>query len=839
MKPHSGIRSVITWIIAVTTVFVGPTSAQSLPAKLSRPDDKPGATNKPVKGFILMGESNMVGMGDINDDTANAKAALENLAKIYPDYKSDLAADAVVSQAVAGAAPAAKGGNRGDVTRDALPSGSRGGGIGLYFNGVRQYAKLAWPRLTGNDGELTIEFWIRADRSTAAVSGRQAILSLASRGSKGSVFVIQVEGGNGENWLGLWSNGVDARSLAVIPDALLHFVAVSCTKSELRLYVDGALKNTTKLARPLNPKLSDCYIGGFPPKGWYFKGSVGPITIWRGARTAAQVARDMLDFNTVEHPCLTGKETNLIARIPLDEGAGTAFTDVSRKMSGTLKNGGGWNKPIQLAAEPISEGIWFVIQNKADLDTDLDTPARRLALTPDGKGGVRMERVPDKGDYDRFLWRAEVDSSGRFFHLVNKQFGESAALACNREQRPGIASRRSEPGQLWTISVANRADWGVNAYYLQNQVLGSAKQRIACRAGKVVAEREADRDTAQVWVVAPMEVAMGYCLPRNPDATQTPFTRRLDTGLGPSVLGTTTSAEWTFLNAQLVLRNIINAAQHGGDPASVAGLVGWKAITWSEYDDRGGLVTQYPVTKPLWDANQGWGTYPDDRELIMSENILMRKGPDWPCIREFSNLIHEFAHALDDCILRLDATAHFGNEETFPWAVQEWFLAASEIGPHVTRENLSPRERQFLESVFRPSNTWLPPRWIRTQQAETFELGEGQVFGVGDKLHAYYADCCLTIQPDGNVVVVNKDGGFLWGSYQSLNVPLDTVVAAKMSADGSLVFLDAKRKRVWSSPRGGAGARLLVMQPDTNRGDPPGSFLRIIARDGSVAWRSK
>jgi len=47
-----------------------------------------------------------------------------------------------------------------------LPSGSRGGGIGLYFNGVRQYAKLACPRLTDNDGDLTIEFWMRGGAST-------------------------------------------------------------------------------------------------------------------------------------------------------------------------------------------------------------------------------------------------------------------------------------------------------------------------------------------------------------------------------------------------------------------------------------------------------------------------------------------------------------------------------------------------------------------------------------------------------------------------------------------------------------------------------------------------
>jgi len=711
---------------------------------------------------------------------------------------------------------------------DTLVAG-QAGGLGLYFNGARQHAKFACPMIPGRKDGLTIEFWMRADRSTATVAGRQSIVALC-----GSTLVIQVEGINGENRLGLSGDGVDARSLAVLPDAQLHFVAVTCAPTELQLFVDGALKNTTKLARPLVFKGGDCIIGGF-------KGSVGPVTLWRGARTAAQIARDMLDFNTIKSPCLTGKEPDLIARIPLDEGAGMVFTDVTRTMRGTLENGAGWNKPIAFAPEPYSEGIWFVIQNKADLDTDIDIPARRLALTPDGKGGVCLERIPDKGDYDRFLWRAAAADSGRFV-LVNRQLGDGFALECKGASRPAIASRGAKPGQLWTMTVANSKDWGLNAYFLHNRLLDEGQQRLACRTGKISAERSAAGDTAQGWVLAPMEVGLGYCLPRNPDVSQTPFTRRLGTGLGPEVVGTTTSSEWTFLNAALVLRNVINAAQNCGKPESVAALAGWRAVTWSAYDDRVDPLTKiyptttYPITKPFWDTCHGWGTYPNDRVFIMTESILMRHGPG---IREFCNPIHEFAHALDSVVLQLDAPGTFGNTETFPWAVQQWFLAASELGRRKTRDSLSPNERKFLEKVFRPSNTWLPPRWLRTQQSETFELGAGDSLKVGDKLEAFCDDCHLTVQSDGNVVVNDNNGKVLWGSHQSLAVPLNAVVAAKMNADGSLVFLDGKQAKVWSSPACGAGARLLVMRVDPDLGDPPGSYLRIIARDSSVAWQSK
>ena len=48
------------------TSFALNVSAKEIPAQLPRPDNKPPVTDKPVKVYILAGQSNMVGMGDIN-----------------------------------------------------------------------------------------------------------------------------------------------------------------------------------------------------------------------------------------------------------------------------------------------------------------------------------------------------------------------------------------------------------------------------------------------------------------------------------------------------------------------------------------------------------------------------------------------------------------------------------------------------------------------------------------------------------------------------------------------------------------------------------------------------
>jgi alpha-galactosidase len=57
-----------------------------------RPDDKPGVPGKPVKVFILMGQSNMVGMGDIGPETV--KGTLLHLTRADQKYPWLAAGDA-------------------------------------------------------------------------------------------------------------------------------------------------------------------------------------------------------------------------------------------------------------------------------------------------------------------------------------------------------------------------------------------------------------------------------------------------------------------------------------------------------------------------------------------------------------------------------------------------------------------------------------------------------------------------------------------------------------------------------------------------------------------------
>jgi len=53
-------------VVVAMAVMVFQATAAEVPLNLARPDGEPGNSNKPVKVYILAGQSNMVGMGDIS-----------------------------------------------------------------------------------------------------------------------------------------------------------------------------------------------------------------------------------------------------------------------------------------------------------------------------------------------------------------------------------------------------------------------------------------------------------------------------------------------------------------------------------------------------------------------------------------------------------------------------------------------------------------------------------------------------------------------------------------------------------------------------------------------------
>ena len=82
-KQNQSLRTLTLTAFAASAIILNSIAAET-PIPLPRPDGKPADQTKKVKVFILMGQSNMVGMGDI--DPAGTPGTLTTLTKTEKKY---------------------------------------------------------------------------------------------------------------------------------------------------------------------------------------------------------------------------------------------------------------------------------------------------------------------------------------------------------------------------------------------------------------------------------------------------------------------------------------------------------------------------------------------------------------------------------------------------------------------------------------------------------------------------------------------------------------------------------------------------------------------------------
>lgn len=716
---------------------------------------------------------------------------------------------------------------------------------GLYFRGTPgQEASFSVnaPMIVPAAGVAgrTLEFWFRAPlperhfQSLIELQGSTSrgataftvLLHTQTRPDLKQVFDLSIR----EKIAG--QSGQPQQVLTLPGDDQWHFVAftsLNASHSPLHVYLDGKKQGEIDLdalkMQAFFTSISTCFIGGNPQESnEAFTGSMIGINIWNAARQDFQIQRNMTIPDSTP-------QSDLVACIPLDEGEGETFSvkqSITPIATGNLRGDVTWNTALETNPAPISEGIWFLIQNKADLATDSGIPARRLALTINS-GEFIMDVVPAKGNYDRFLWRFVWSTH----QLVNKQSNLTVSLNVN--------------------DLNNRSNWGTNAYFIND----ASNNRLSynTQAEHVFSDPTNGNGNQRVWLLQPMEVMPGYGIPipprPNPAATPpvddiSPFTKMLTSEFGVTFYATNTTSEWAILNTHLVIRNIINAIQASYSPSTA--FTGWRVLITSNYDTIPETVATYAMIKTLfsldwirtnWGGTGGGGT----KIIWVTESMMCQKGipyrqPADLGYREFEQVVHEFGHAIDMTILNSQASEQpeaklLGDhkDEWFPWQVQYWFNSGHSNGAGLNRLSsvLSPAASTYLSGIFNTSNTWLPPRWLRDHQPEIFELLSGSFLTSGQTLSVHCNDKGsfeLVLQADGNLVVY-KDKTFKWGSKQNLGIA--STQKAQMTDDG-LLLLDASGKVLWRSMNiGHPGARLIVSSPEIL----DDNYLKIIDKDGN------
>ncbi len=569
----------------------------------------------------------------------------------------------------------------------------------------------------------TIEFWMKSDLRKGAKDNHESIIEFGEQAHNGSAFGIFTQVVNGKTQLSFWGHNADKGNIAEIPDDQWHFVAITYSEPNIQCYIDGELKSTNSIVtavggKRLNTKIGKCYIGGFPGRGWYYKGAVDNITVWNTVRSAEQIKQDMIPY-----PCRKIGDANLVAHFKLNESTGNSFNDLSFRITGNLVRGNLWTKAIALDPSPISEGIWFVIQNKSDVDTDLATPARRRALRTNGTATPTMAQIPLTGNYDEFLWRA-IALGGDRYKVVNKKLGMTRALDCS-QTNPTIGAYGNYSGQSWSLSQANVATMGTNVYTMTNLFITNSKA-LSFVNNQVIVTAKNGSDTKQAWVFQPIGLVAGFHIPKTDDAN-CPTTKQLNAG-AIKVYGTNTASDWAMLNTQLIIGNMVNALE-----VSTSGLNNQRIYIITRYDYNPDFISQYPLVgiPSAWIGDTRGGQHPGHNLTMVTEEMMCRNGvysrrnnnPPDNVYREFDQVVHEFGHTIDAFCQQNGANTpgdclSSRPKECYAASVQAWFNNNFSYGLpcQKNRANLLSNQRasyDYIDRAFKAQNTWMPPRILR------------------------------------------------------------------------------------------------------------------------------
>ena len=108
--------------------------------------------------------------------------------------------------------------------------------------------------------------------------------------------------------------------------------------------------------------------------------------------------------------------------------------------------------------------------------------------------------------------------------------------------------------------------------------------------------------------------------------------------------------------------------------------------------------------------------------LITEEVMCTPGGPVDQIRREFDQVVHEMAHAIDNvCNLKTSESTYAAylpaetRWEWIAWTVQTWFNSSQANGPNLDRSTIAKTEKDYLGTVFNPNNSWIPPRWLRNR----------------------------------------------------------------------------------------------------------------------------
>jgi hypothetical protein len=243
---------------------------------------------------------------------------------------------------------------------------------GLKFLNDKASIMTIAPNAAFSPAEFTIEVWANYHTLT----GGGYILSTEGWNPTNHGFSLRLAGsnknfnfsiGDGSGWPGIDS------STPITTDTWYH-LAVTCTATQMTLYVNGVQDATAAIVTPMVASTEIITFGDSPAwSGRGFDGQMSDLRFWNVVRTPAQIVADMTST-------LKGTETGLVADWKMNEGTGTTAADATGTYNLTI--------PAIITWFGTVAGINPVLNNSADIKTVVY--GRTLEVSNNSRGNVKL-----------------------------------------------------------------------------------------------------------------------------------------------------------------------------------------------------------------------------------------------------------------------------------------------------------------------------------------------------------------------------------------------------------------------------------------------------------------
>lgn len=207
---------------------------------------------------------------------------------------------------------------------------------GLQFSGVSTSIIALESQAAFSPTQFTLEVWA----NYTVLNGGGYILSTEGWNPSNHGFSLRLNGnklnfsiGDGSGWPGINS------SADITPNTWFH-AAVTCTATEMKMYINGVQDATATLTSPMVASTARIVLGESPTwTGRLFNGKMAELRFWNVAKTQTEIAADMTST-------LTGTETGLVVGWKMNEGVGATVADVTGVYNLTKTADVAWFGPV-------------------------------------------------------------------------------------------------------------------------------------------------------------------------------------------------------------------------------------------------------------------------------------------------------------------------------------------------------------------------------------------------------------------------------------------------------------------------------------------------------------